>query len=269
MGIRDIIKGENMKKILLILSLINLTTLTFAQSRQIMGSGPFVTLPGRDVNERLVINRDIVRSNPGDYFWRRIRPGNSGEIKYTDPRTGETWGWLYIVRGDINYARERDTMAGFTQGLPNIDASGEKYIENIKTDDHSRNLYENGKIEDIITKDTEFNTALTGFKKKYSNPIPLRGNTNTGMTNVLPINNVPSNFPNTFWASLTFEGRVMRVIIANGTDWRISVSYWATDSFIKEFPNAMWSWNGAGELHTGDGRKIVEDITQTFLEFEN
>jgi hypothetical protein len=247
--------------------LINVAALAFAQAKQIQGSGGFVTLPGRNVSERQVMNMDIARANPGDYFWRRVGPNNSGRIEYTDPRTGETWGWLYINRGDINYARDRDIMNGFTPTGPGVDEDGEAFMEYGKTEDHSRRLYDSGKIEDVITRNAEFDAALTEFRKVYSQPVPRRNAAITGATNWYYTNDVPDNFPTIFWASIKLEGRYMQVIIANG-NYRLAVSYWATEGFLREQPNAAWSWAGVDAPHGSGARMIQEDLSQTAATLE-
>ena len=62
----------------------------------------------------------------------------------------------------------------------------------------------------------------------------------------------------------------MRVVVANGTLGRLSIAYWADDAFMAEFPNAVWAWNDGGHkiYNSSNGKRIIEDITGTFLEFE-
>jgi hypothetical protein len=243
----------------------------FAEGRQIVGSGTFSTLPGRHEAERLVMNQDIARAIPGDYFWREIKPGNNGKIMYHDKTTGKKWGWLYIVQGDIDWAKKNNFMAGFKPKLPDIDSSGEKYMEYQKNADHSRKVYDKGTVQDVVTKQTEFDKAFTEFRKKYPNPIPRQTKNITGATHWLYYDDVPPDFPQTFWASITLEGRVMKVIIANNGVHKIAVSYWAQDSYIKEFPGASWSWQGEDRTHSIGTKKIQEDISQSaaYYEFTN
>lgn len=237
-----------------------------AESGQIPGSGPVARLPGRDSPDRRVMHADIARARPGDYFWREIKPGNNGRVLYTDQQTGKRWGWLYINQGDIEYARRRirqddDFMAGFQPMLPGVNESGEQFMEYKKTDEYYRRLYESGSVEDTLIGRAAFNAALLEFQKKYSVPVPRRNTAITGATNWYYHDNVPRDFPDTFWASITLEGRVMKVIIANGPGHRIAVSYWAQPEFMRQFPNATWSWAGQDRRHSWGARKIQEDIS--------
>lgn len=243
----------------------------FAEGRQIIGSGPFTQLPGRNETERRVMNQDIARSRPGDYFWREIKPGVNGKAAHTDKATGKKWGWLYIVPGDITWAKDHNIMRGFKPKLPDMDISGEKFMEYKKTSDYSRKLYDKGTVQDIVIKQSEFNTAFESFRKKYPNPVPRRVKNITGETHWLYFDDVPEDFPNTFWASITLEGRVMKVVIANGPTHRIALSYWAQDAFIKQYPNASWSWRGEDASHGFGAKKIQEDISLSaeYYEFTN
>ncbi|GMO21604.1 MAG: hypothetical protein Pg6A_08790 [Termitinemataceae bacterium] len=240
----------------------------FAQGRQIAGSGSLSILPGRTEEERRVMNQDIARSHPGDYFWREIKPEHNGKIIYSDKSTGKNWGWLYIVHGDIDWAKKNNFMAGFKPKLPDMDSSGEKYMEYQKSPNYSRKLYEKGAVQDVLTKQSEFDKAFAEFKKKYPNPVPRRAKNITGATNWFYLDDVPKDFPQTFWASITLEGRVMKVIIANGPAHRIAVSYWAQDDYMKEFPGASWSWQGKDKAHGMGAKKIQEDISQSAAYYE-
>lgn len=257
-----------MKKLWSLLLLSAVTALVFAESRQIAGTGAFTTLPGRDMEERQVMNQDIAHARPGDYFWREIKAGNNGKAIYTDSVSGKKWGWLYVVRGDITWAQQHNFMTGFAPKLPDIDDSGEKFMVYQKSEDYSRKLYDGGTVEDVITLKSEFDIALSGFKKKYPHPIPRRNEAISGATNWYYLDDVPNDFPDTFWASITLEGRIMKVVMANAPGHRIAVSYWAQDSFIEEFPRASWSWSGTDKGHSRTAKKIQEDISQTSALYE-
>jgi hypothetical protein len=257
------------KMFLVIYIFLNFQAQIFADGNQIIGSGSFSVLPGRNISERHVMNQDIARARPGDYFWRVINDGNNGVVKYVESGTGKKWGWLYVVQGDITWAKQHNFMAGFAPKLPDVDESGEKYMEYQKNADYSRKLFDRGTIEDVITKNVEFDKTLSEFKKSYPNPIPRKNDKIEGAKNWYYLDKVPADFPNTFWASITLEGRIMKVVIANGPAHRISVSYWAQDSFMREFPNASWSWSGDDKAAARDAKKIQEDISETsaYLEF--
>jgi hypothetical protein len=246
----------------------------WAEGRQIPGSGPFVQRPGLAEPVRRIIHEDIARSRPGDYFWREIEPRHPrrGDI-YRDAATGKNWGWLVINQGDIDYARQRirqntGFMAGFQPTLPGVDESGEQFMEYRRTGEHSRRLYEGGTVEDTLTGQAAFNAALREFQKKYSVPVPRRSTAITGATNWYYHDAVPRDFPDTFWASVTLEGRIMKVIVANGPGHRIAVSYWAQPEFMREYPNATWAWAGQDQRHSRGAPRIQEDIsTSGYFEY--
>ncbi|MHC6201628.1 hypothetical protein ACYULU_00340 [Breznakiellaceae bacterium SP9] len=165
---------------------------------------------------------------------------------------------------------ESGFMAGFTSTLPDVDDSGEKFMGYKKTDNYERRVYGNGeKIEDFVTHETEFDEALKAFQKLYRFPIPRRNAKLRGATNLYRTNDVPRDFPKTYWASITIEGRYMRVIIANGPLYRLAVSYWAQEEFMREYPNASWSWAGEDAGHSRRSGEIQEDfsLTAEVLEF--
>ncbi|MDR2480986.1 MAG: hypothetical protein LBD07_01655 [Spirochaetaceae bacterium] len=260
--------GARLSKALSVLFFAAAAPFLYAQGEEILGSGPFVTLPGRHGQHRQVMNQDIARSKAGDYFWREVRAGQNGKIEYTDRKTGKTWGYLYLVPGDITYAQKNNFMANFKPSRPDIDSSGEKFMVYKKNTDYSRKLFDKGTVEDVITKSAEFDKALAEFRKKYPNPIPRKNTAIAGAKNWLYLNDVGGDFPRTFWASITLEGRVMKVIIANGPGSRLAVSYWAQDSFMQEFPNATWSWKGEDMRRRSGARRIQEDISQTAAYYE-
>jgi hypothetical protein len=245
----------------------------FADGRQIQGSGPPAKQPGRDVMEPQVRNRDVAQAKPGDYFWREIKSGQNGRVQYTDSATGKKWGWLTINQGDIDWAKRQDDdfMAGFKPMLPDIDDSGEKFMEYKKNDEHSRKLFASGVIEDVLTGYDEFQRTLAEFKERYPRPIPRRNTKISGATNWYYLDKVPSDFPPTFWAAINLEGRIMKVIVANGPGHRLAVSYWAQEDFMREHPNATWSWSGEDKKHSRDAVQIQEDISQTsgYYEFSD
>lgn len=260
---------DGMRKIAVFLGLLLGAFPLFAEGKQIGGSGVPIQLPGRAGNEPKVLHRDVARAKPGDYLWKEINKAGLviRERPYADPATGKQWGWVVINQGDVLYARKHagqdDFMAGFNPLLPNIDESGEKFMEYKKTDDHSRKVFESGKIEDVLRDRSEFDETLAEFKQRYPVPIPRRNTKIKGATNWYYLDKAPADFPRTYWAMISLEGRIMKVIIANGSGHRLAVSYWATADFMQEYPNATWSWSGEDKKHSRGALKIQEDISET------
>jgi hypothetical protein len=247
-----------------------------ADGREIPGSGPPALRPGLNKEIPRILHGDVARSKPGDYFWREIDKEKHTWLRdretYQDPVTGKDWGWLVVYQGDINYSIDKirqegggGITEGYQPGLSDISESGEVFTEYTKTDGRRRRVFKSGIIEDILISQRPFNEALEYYKKiySYSVPIPRRNASITGATNWYYQDTVPRNFPSDFWASITLEGRIMKVIIANGQGHRIAVSYWAQPEFMEQYPNASWVWKGKDSPHSRDALGIQEDPSTT------
>ncbi|GHT78637.1 hypothetical protein FACS1894130_05590 [Spirochaetia bacterium] len=219
----------------------------FAKDRRIIGTGP---------NNR-VMAYDMIKYEVGDYMYRSDEDYAAGK-KY------------YINQGDMDYAKsltptvEQMFMVGFAPTLPDVDDGGREFVTYVRSEDYSRKLYDDGGIEDVITASQEYDEALTEFKRKYSMPIPRDNPKIVGANNWLYLDTVkyPSN---TFWASITLEGRVMKVVVANGLGHKLAISYWATPEFMSEYPTAKWSWAGLDKNPGKNVPSIQEDITAISL----
>ncbi|GHV89026.1 hypothetical protein AGMMS50267_13860 [Spirochaetia bacterium] len=186
-----------MKRLFLMLCIITATGV-FAKDRRIIGTGP---------NNR-VMAYDMIKYEVGDYMYR------SDEDYAARKR-------YYINQGDMDYAKsltptvEQMFMVGFAPTLPDVDDGGREFVTYVRNEDYSRKRYDDGGVEDVITASKEYDEALAEFRRKYSMPIPRDNPKIVGANNWLYLDTVkyPSN---TFWASITLEGRVMKVVVANG-----------------------------------------------------
>jgi len=209
-----------------------------------------------------VTNYDKARSYLGQWFFM----DEDGDKFIDDPH--------FITKQQIAAAQtfvKTHQLSGFATGLPQINEAGESYQSYIK-DGYVRNVYntETEKVEDIITNKEAFTKTYEELlDKKFTELIPRNNRSFAKETNWFYSDNVPDDFPDTFWASITIEGRVMKVVIANGTSRRLAAAYYCTPGFKREYPNAVWSWKAEdGAVTSMFSKEIREDLrSSSVMEF--